>query len=328
MNRGHVGGGIWLCRRAFPSREDLMSIRTVRRCGISVLSAAALIVSVASVAGAQSAAADPNPGALTITGATDFTSAYMFRGIRQEDDNLILWPYFDLGIAAYSGDGGLKSVGVNFGTWNSIHKGLSGTEGPSGKLWYESDFYTTLSLGFGGGFSFGTTFTAYTSPNNSFSTVKEIAFKVAEDDSAILNKWAVKPYALLAFEFDTDLNTGQADGGAEAGKYLELGIAPGYTASKGSIAVPVKFGLSMGNYYEYNVGTSAAPVYQDDTFGYFSIAGVGTVPLGATTRFGGWNVHGGVEFQKYGGTLKLINEGLGLSDDHKLIYSIGIGFTY
>src|SRR3954462_8465609 len=102
MNRGHVGGGTWLCRRAFPSREDLMSIRTVRRCGLSLLSAAALIVSVASVAGAPSAAADPNPGALTITGATELSSADRVRGIRQEDDNRILGPDFDLGIAAYS----------------------------------------------------------------------------------------------------------------------------------------------------------------------------------------------------------------------------------
>ena len=50
---------------------------------------------------------------------------------------------------------------------------------PSGKLWYESDFYAALGLGFGGGTSFTTTYTAYTSPNNGFSTVKEIMFKLA-----------------------------------------------------------------------------------------------------------------------------------------------------
>ena len=305
-----------------------MSIRSVRRCGTSLLAAAILVLGLASAAAAQSAATDPNPGALTITGATDFTNAYMFRGIRQEEESLIVWPYFDLGIAAYSGDKGLKSVGVNFGTWNSLHHGPSGTEGPSGKFWYESDFYTTLSLGFGGGFSFGTTYTAYTSPNNSFSTVKEISFKVSEDDSAYLKKWAIKPYALFAFEMDTAPGQGQADAGSEGGTYIELGIAPGYAGSKASVSVPLKVGLSGGNYYEFNTGTSANPVYQDDTFGYFSIAGIGTVPLGGTTKFGSWNVHGGIEYQKYGGTLKLINEGLGLDHDYKVIYSGGIGFSY
>ena len=84
----------------------------------------------------------------------------------------------DLGIAAYSSDGGLKGLGINFGTWNSLHSGDTGADGPSGKLWYESDFYTTLALGFGGGVSLSTTYTAYTSPNDGFTTVKEISVQV------------------------------------------------------------------------------------------------------------------------------------------------------
>ena len=132
----------------------------------------------------------------------------------------------------YSGDDTLKSVGVNVGSWNSLHTGDTGTDGPTGKLWYESDFYTTASFGFGGGTSVGATYTAYTSPNNAFTTVKEIAFKVSVDDSAHLGRAALKPYALVAFEFDTDPGSGQADGGAKAGRYLELGVTPGYTGSK------------------------------------------------------------------------------------------------
>jgi hypothetical protein len=66
--------------------------------------------------------------------------------------------------------------------------------------------------------------------------------------------------------------------------------------------VPIKVGLSLGDYYELNTGTQLAPVFVDSTFGYFSLAGVVTVPLGGTTRFGSWNVHGGVEFQQLGET--------------------------
>ena len=88
-------------------------------------------------------------------------------------------------MAVYSGDGGLKSVGLNVGSWNSLHTGSAGCDGPSGKLWYEGDFYATLGLGFGGGVSLGTTYTAYTSPNNMFSTVKEIAFKLGVDDTRV-----------------------------------------------------------------------------------------------------------------------------------------------
>ena len=62
------------------------------------------------------------------------------------------------------------------------------------------------------------TYTAYTSPNGLFGTVKELSFKVAVDDSGLLGAAAVKPYVLLAQELD-----GQADGGANEGTYLESG---------------------------------------------------------------------------------------------------------
>jgi hypothetical protein len=248
----------------------------------------------------------------------------MFRGIRQHSTGIALWPVADLGIAVYSGDGGLKSAGLNIGTWNSLHTGDTGQDGPTGKLWYESDFYSKLTLGFGGGASVAALYTAYTSPNNAFTTVKEIALQVSIDDSAHLGKAALKPYALVAFEFDTEPGVGQADGGSKAGRYLELGVAPGYSGSRASIAVPVKVGLSLANYYELNTGTAAAPVFVDNKFGYFSVAGLVTVPLGGTTSFGAWNLHGGVEFQALGDTTKALNGG----DGQRVIGSIGIGFSY
>jgi hypothetical protein len=261
---------------------------------------------------------DPNPGALTITGSVDFLNQYMFRGIRQNSTGFATWPAVDLGIAAYSGKGGLKSVGVNFGTWNSLHSGDTGADGPSGKIWYESDFYASLGLGFGGGTSLTTTYTAYTSPNSSYTTVKEIMFKFALDDSSRFGKAAVKPYLIVAQEFDTDVARGQADGGAEAGTYMEIGVAPGYSFSKASLGFPVKVGLSLSNYYE-NPETG-----NDEKFGFFSIAGIVTVPIGGTTSFGAWNIHGGVEYQALGDTTKFFNGG----ESNQVIGSFGIGFSY
>ena len=87
--------------------------------------------------------------------------------------------------------------------------------------------------------------------------------------------------------------------------------------------MPVKVGLSLSDYYELNTGTRA-PVFVDNTFGYFSIAGIVTVPLGGTTNFGAWNVHGGVEFQALGDTTKAFNGG----DSSRVIGSFGIGFSY
>jgi hypothetical protein len=297
-----------------------MARRQARLLGLVIL-----LGTLAVPAAAQTpAASDPNPGNITLTGSFDGVSTYMFRGIRQHSTGIAFWPVADLGLAVYSGDGGLKSATVNIGTWNSLHTGDTGQDGPTGKLWYESDFYSKLSLGFGGGTSVSALYTAYTSPNNAFTTVKEIAFQVGVDDSAHLGKAALKPYALVAFEFDTEPGVGQADGGANAGRYLELGIAPGYAGSRASVTVPVKVGLSLADYYELNTGTAAAPAFVDNRFGYVSVAGLVTVPLGGTTGFGAWNLHGGVEFQALGDTTEALNGG----DGHRVIASFGVGFTY
>ena len=293
----------------------------VRRSALAVVAAVGVMV-MSAPAFAQEAK-DPNPGALTLTGSIDFLNQYMFRGIRQNGTGMVTWPAMDLGISVYSGDGGLKSAGINFGTWNSLHSGDTGAKSDEsglgcacGKLWYESDFYASLGLGFGGGTSLTTTYTAYTSPNNGFSTVKEIMFKLAVDDSSKLGKAAVKPYIAIAREFDTEPGVGQADGGENAGTYLEIGFAPGYAAKKASIAFPIKVGMSANDYYEL--------AGEDHKFGYFSIAGIVTVPLGGTTSFGAWNIHGGVEYQKLGTTTEFYNDG----ESNQIIGSFGFGFSY
>ena len=191
-------------------------------------------------------------------------SVYVFRGIVQEaDPKLTLFPAGDIGLALKSGDGGLKSVGVNFGVWNSLQTGSSGFDGPTGKLHYEEDFYATLSLGFGGGVGLATTYTSYTSPNGMFPTVKEIAFKVSKTHM-------VAPYGIVAFELDDD---GQADGGANKGTYLELGVGPSWPlgGGKATLTVPVKVGLSLKDYYEGFDG--------DSKFGFFDVGALITVPL-------------------------------------------------
>lgn len=302
-----------------------MLLNRAARYGFSTLVALALVVFTATPAMAQAAAAaDPNPGNVTVNAGFDVLNQYMFRGIRQNSTEVAMWPWADLGLAVYSGDGGVKSVGINVGSWNSLHTGDTGSNGASGKLWYEGDFYATLGLGFGGGVSLGTTYTAYTSPNNMFSTVKEIMFKLGVDDTAYLGKGALKPYALIAFEFDTASGLGQADAGDNAGKYVELGIAPGYAGSKASVAFPIKVGLSAGDYYELNVGTARVPRIVDNKFGYFSAAAIATIPLGGTTSLGAWNIHGGVEFQALGDTTKALNGGEG----SQAIGSFGFGLSY
>jgi hypothetical protein len=267
---------------------------------------------------------DPNPGALTLTAAVDVVNTYMFRGIRQNFTGVAVQPFADVGINFFTSDeGNGRHVTLNVGTWNSLHSGDTGAEAPFGNMWYESDFYTTLSAGVGGGVTFAGTFTAYTSPNTAFSTVREIAVRTSVDDSGILGAAAVRPYALFAFEILAEPGgVGQADGGENAGTYLELGAAPGFAATRGSLTFPLKLGLSLGDYYELRGADET--VLGDRAFGFFSVGAQASVGLGGTSRFGAFNLHGGVEFQRLGDTPTAFNDG----DKNKIIGSIGIGLNY
>jgi hypothetical protein len=279
----------------------------------ALLAGAMLVLLMPGSAGAQPPSgpptvADPNTGAFTFTAAQDTPSKYVFRGIVQESDSkLTLFPYGDLGVTVYSGEGGIKSASFNVGMWNALLTGSSGLDGPTDKLHYEQDFYATVNLGFARGFSLGTTYTAYTSPNGTFSTVQEVLFKVAKSHF-------LAPYGVVAFELD-----GQADSGSSKGTYLELGVGPTWplAGGKASITVPLKFGFSLNDYYELN-GV-------DHKFGYFDTGALLTVPLGnASSKFGAWNIHGGVDIYVFGDTTKSLNNG----NAARVVPSFGIGVVY
>jgi hypothetical protein len=252
--------------------------------------------------------ADPNPGAITLTTGVDFPSVYFFRGIRQESDpKLTTFAFGDVGISLFSNDTG-QSASVNFGVWNSLHTGTSGTGTTDKKSHYEEDFYVLLNLGVGHGVTITPFFTSYTSPNNSFGTVNEFAFKVAH-----ASRFA--PYGLVAFEM-----SGQADGGSEEGTYGEIGVAPSWPLgwAGATVGIPVKLGFSLKDYYEAGG--------EDNKFGYFDIGALFTVPFtSAPTKFGSWNIHGGVDFLALGDGTKSFNTD---GDSKQVIGSIGIGMSY
>jgi hypothetical protein len=255
----------------------------------------------------------------TFNGAVDFPTVYFFRGIRQEaDPKFTTFVAGDLGISLLSdGSGSVKTAGINFGTWNAFLTGTSGSEPLTDSPFYESDLYASLTLGLGGGVSLTPMFTAYTSPNDVFKTVKEISFKVAHANKAAT-------YALVAFEMGGD-DSGQADGGSELGTYLELGIGPSWPIADGkaTIAVPVKVGLSLKDYYELRVSSSTI---EDKKFGYIDGGVLVTVPMSG----GKWNVHGGVDVFGLGDMTGAANANLDTGEARKswIIASGGIGVTF
>lgn len=283
----------------------LSTVRT-RLFSLALAGAASLLP----VASAHAQDSDPNPGAITLTTSIDFPSVYFFRGIRQESDpKLTTFAAGDVGISFFSNDSG-QSLSVNFGVWNSLHTGSSGTDADKPSH-YEEDFYAMLNIGVGSGITISPFYTAYTSPNASFGTVKELAVKFAH-----ASKFA--PYGIVAFELD-----GQADGGSEEGTYLELGVAPSWAIGGGgaTIGIPVKLGLSLKDYYEL--------FGEDNKFGYVDVGIVFTQPFtSAPTKYGLWNFHAAVDFLGLGDTTKAFNAPEGDPKGNQVIVSAGIGLSY
>jgi hypothetical protein len=289
----------------------------------------------------------------------DVTNAYFFRGIRQETQGWITQPYLDVGITLMKGEGTLRALTLNAGTWNSLHSGgLTGTHNlDNQKLWYESDFYTTLGFALPASINASMTFTAYTSPNSQFTTVKEFSFKIAMDDTPWLGKYkqyASKPYVLIATEIDTGTGTGQADGSfcvgqfltgcKGAGTYMEFGGAPSYTKDWWTVSVPLKLGIGLIDYYQASFvdPVSLQGVSMNSKFGFFSVGLQGTVPMSPKpNKWGSWNVHGGVEYLYLGEMTTYANQqpkipppdyGTSYTPyggvNHDLIVSVGVAFTY
>ena len=258
---------------------------------------------------AQEAA--PSTGAVSVGTGIDIGSAYYFRGIIQETEGFIAQPYLEAGLTVYESDTGLQSVSVTAGTWSSLHSGPSGSDGAAGDpaMWYETDFYASLGFGFADAWSADVTYTAYMSPNQSFGTVKEVSFGLGYDDGLL------GPYANLAFE-----TAGQADGGLNEGTYLELGVGPGLAIpnSELGLSFPVAVGLSLSDYYENATGS--------DTFGFFNVGAILSVPLSAIpAHYGSWEISGGVNLLVFGDALKEIN---GTTDDVQPIGVVSVGLSY
>lgn len=244
------------------------------------------------------------PRRAAVAATLDVASAYMFRGIYQEDRGFIAQPLADLAVTVMTGDGTLKSVVASLGSWSSVHSGPTSS-------WYERDLYAgaTFTLG---RWKPGALYTSYTSPNDRFGTVHELAFSLAYDDSA--SRVPLSPKVLVAFEL-----YGQADGGAHEGTYLELSARPVFividAAAPLSLAIPVKVGLSLRDYYEGVRGS--------DTFGYIDIGIVASVPLPFMSG-GAWDLHGGVDVLFFGNALEALNGGTAV----KPVAVLGLGVVF
>ncbi len=245
-----------------------------------------------------------NGGSVSLSSGVDIVNQYYFRGIVQETGGFIAQPFLDGSIS-------FGAASITAGTWSSLHsRGDEGFAGAPGSF-YETDFYAGIG-GAAGPVGVDLTYTAYMSPRGSWGTTKEIALGFSVDNVAA-------PYVTMAFEV-----SGGADGGPNKGNYLEFGIEPAAPLDDApvSLSFPVAVGMSMGNYFEYEM---ADGMIGDSTFGFFSAGASIGIPLNVPEQYGAWELALGVNALVLGEGAKAIDGG---DSGTKLIALFGLGLGY
>jgi len=297
----------------------MFSQRSNAMCRTTAIAAIGAMMWAGSPALAQDEDPGPNTGKVSLSAGVDFTNGYYFRGLLQEDSGLIVQQWADITLNLAEG------LDFTVGIWDSFHTEQTGASGTGPEIWYEADIYLGLTASMVKDWEMGITYTAYTSPNDAFSTVEEIALSAAYDDSwfwdgsDLFNGLA--PSVVIAFETDQSVD------GNDEGIYLGIGIEPSVNLMAGSdypltLSMPVTLGFSLDNYYESPVDGN------DNFFGFFDVGVVASLPLTCVPAdYGQWEVHAGVHILTLqGGNAEDFNDGD--NPDVEYIGNIGISMSY
>jgi hypothetical protein len=287
----------------------------------SFLSTALVALLALGLAGPVAAEEEADPGPFSrFSGSmgVDFTNAYIFRGIVQEDQGFIAQPWAELDYNLYSSETGfIRDVTIGAGVWNSFQS--EETLANSSPTWlYETDWYPVVYLTLPAGFSLSTIYYFYTSPNDAFSTVQELNLKLKYDDSEALGRFAMAPFVNLAIE------THRTSFAPNEGVGVQLCVEPTLYSFEHdrypvTFTFPMELGLAIDDYYEDATGS-------ENVFGYFTWGVKASVPLAFMPKEpGAWSF--GVAAKGYAFSSDLANaanDGDDLQD--QVVGSLGVSF--
>jgi hypothetical protein len=274
--------------------------------------AALLAAPVLSATTAQ--AEGPNTGGLSFSGGVDVVSSYYFRGYLQENSGVIVQPFFGIGFTAHESDD--VTIGVNLGTWNSIHSENTLSDGGGAGAWFENDITLTLPITFDK-FTITPLYYLYQYPNGAFETIHEVGVTVAYDDTGLIaENFGLMPYVGVYYEFD--------DGNGSEDGYAEVGIAPSWTPPRAgdyeipALTFPIALGLSWDDYYLDDQG-------DNDLLGYVSVGVTTSVPLPMPEKYGAWSLNLGGYYQY------LLSDSVEFANndsEHVFWGKVGVSFVY
>ncbi len=242
---------------------------------------------------------------------SDFTTAYFFRGFRQQDEGFISQPY---GNVYYQLN---DSVKLWAGVWGSFHDQKQPGAIRS-KHFYEFDASAGVEVATGP-LTTGVTFIYFNSPSNAFDDIHEIEVKFSLDDSKF-SKSIGLPFALnpsFAINMETRDNGGTED------VYAQAGIEPSFEGKIGQVPVtvsfPVTFGLSFDDYY-------TSRTLDNDFLGYISAGMSASTPIPMPLP-GEWTLSASVQYLYLDSfSVRTVNRNNG--DSSEVIGTLGIAVAF
>lgn len=277
--------------------------------GIAV---AAILLPAALYAGTESKAVVETTTKTAITGdlGVNFVSEYISRGAMQENQGVIAQPYADLYFALYEGEGFVNKVTLNLGVWSSLHSNHPGITSTT-PAWYEFDYTPGVSVTFAKNFTLTASYFEFDSPNDAFTTSRNLNFNLAYNDTDLLGAFALHPHVAYLRELDGAAATGTG----ESGNYYEVGVAPALPAiGLVTLSFPVNAGFGSGHFYAEN-----------KTFGYISGGVAASVPLAfIPAQYGTWSFNAGATY------VYLADQNADYSgiDNNRFVFNGGVGMTF
>jgi len=216
------------------------------------------------------------------TVGTAITNEYIFIGLVQDKDTVIVQPYVNLSFSLYEGEGTINALRFELPLWWSIHdinkpRPLNGNS--SLKDWFEFDVSPGFSFTIAKKWTFTISDYIYTSPGDYFDTSHNLNLALSYDDSDLLGAFAMNPHVYFLQELDN--HSGLGTKGDTLSQYYEIGIAPSHVfGEKSTYPVTLSFPTAAG------FGTNG---YYGQGFGYFNTGAMVSVPLAfIPSTYGSW----------------------------------------
>jgi len=204
--------------------------------------------------------------------ATDVTNEYIFAGLVQDKDTVIVQPYLNLSFRLYEGKGTIDEISFELPLWWSIHdinkpRPLNGNS--SLRDWFEFDISPGFSFTIAQKITFTISDYIYTSPGDYFDTSHNLSLALEFDDLGLLGAFSLNPHFYFLQELDNHSGLGLLEG--TKSQYYEIGIEPSFTfGDRLTYPVTVSFPTAAG------FGTNG---YYGQGFGYFNTGATISIPL-------------------------------------------------